>query len=166
MRVLVFLLLFVCNTVFGRVPVISDFTLNGPIIHGNNANILLSGTFDDTSYNKLNTVLNKYRNYNIIIHANSHGGIFKNYNNIVDIMNLIYKHNITWIVGEKSRCYSMCAFAGISSKNVSGILHFHGITINDRLHEDERILNKLKSYNYNINFNTIINKTDLTAIKF
>lgn len=166
MRLLTILLLFICNTGFTKVPVISDFILNGPLIQGKNANILLSGTFDDTSYNKLNTVFNKYRNYNIIIHADSKGGIFTNYNNIVDIMDLIHKHNVTWIVNKKNRCYSMCAFAGISSKNISGVLYFHGISINDRLHEDITILNKLKSYNNSIDFNTILNKKEFTAIQF
>lgn len=165
MRYLIILLL-LCNTSFSRVPVISDFQLNGPIIQDNNANVLLSGTFDDTSYDKLNKLLNQYKNYNIIIYANSNGGIFRNYNNIVDIMDLIHKHNVKWVVGEKARCYSMCAFAGVASKKVSGVLHFHGVTIDNVLYKDENILNRLMSYGYNINFNSIVNKTDLTAIKF
>jgi hypothetical protein len=165
MRVLILLLL-LCNTSFSRVPVISDFQLNGPIIQYNNANVLLSGTFDDTSYDKLNKLLNQYKNYNIIIYANSNGGIFRNHNNIVQIMDLIHNHNITWIVSGKARCYSMCAFAGVASKKVSGVLHFHGVTIDNVLYKDENILSRLKSYGYNINFNSIVNKTDLTAIRF
>lgn len=181
MRVLVVLLLLICNTSFSKVIVLRDFTLDGPIIQGNNANILLSGTFDDSSYNDLYKVLNKYSNYNIIIHANSNGGMFKDSNSIVNIMDLIHKHNVTWIVGKKSRCYSMCAIAGISAKNVSGVLYFHGVhndihynnSLNRVVHKEinieanEKVLNKLQKYGYNsFDFKDILNKTEFTAIRF
>jgi len=181
MRLLVVLLLLICNTSFSRVIVLRDFALDGPIIQGNNANILLSGTFDDSSYNDLNKVFNKYNDYNIVIHANSNGGIFKDYSSIIKIMDLIHKHNVTWVVGEKSRCYSMCALAGISSKNVSGVLHFHGVhndihynnSLNKIVHKqinteaNEKVLNKLHQYGHNnLDFKNILNKTEFTAIRF
>ena len=175
------ILLLICNISFGRGIVLRDFALDGPIIQGNNANILLSGTFDDSSYNDLYKVLNKYSNYNIIIHANSNGGMFKDSNSIVNIMDLIHKHNVKWIVGEKAHCYSMCAIAGISAKNVSGVLNFHGFH-NYTLHENnlkkivlkeintevnEKILNKLHQYGYNnFYFKEILNKKEFTAIHF
>lgn len=180
MRYLIILLL-LCNTSFSRVPVISDFQLNGPIIQDNNANVLLSGTFDDTSYDKLNKLLNQYKNYNIIIYANSNGGIFKDYSSIIKIMDLIHKHNVKWVVGEKARCYSMCAIAGMSAKNVSGVLYFHGvhndIHYNNSLNKivqkeinveaNEKVLNKLHQYGHsNFDFKEILNKTEFTAIRF
>lgn len=180
MRYLIILLLY-CNISFSKVIVLRDFTLDGPIIQGNSANIMLSGTFDDSSYNDLSKVLQKYSNYNIIIHSNSNGGIFKDYNNIIKIMDLIHSYNIKWVVGEKARCYSMCALAGISAKNVSGVLYFHGVQniihYNNNLNKivvgeinveaNEKVLNKLHQYGHNnFNFKEILNKTEFTAIHF
>lgn len=181
MRILIILILLICNTSFSKGIVLRDFTLDGPIIRGNNANILLSGTFDDSSYNDLYKVFNKYNNYNIVIYANSNGGIFKDYSNIIEIMDLIHKHNVKWIVGEKAHCYSMCAIAGISAKNVSGVLNFHGF--HNYIHRDnnlkkmiqkeintevnEKILNKLNQYGYNnFYFKEMLNKKEFTAIRF
>jgi len=181
MRVLVVLLLLICNTSFSKVISSRNFTLDGPLIKNNNANIILSGTFDDSSYNDLYKVLNKYSNYNIVIHADSNGGIFKDPNNIINIMDLIHKHNVIWIVGKKSRCYSMCAFAGISAKNVYGILNFHGVhnyvyhsnSLNKivdnqiNIETNKKVLNKLKQYGYNnFDFEDILNKSEFTAIQF
>jgi hypothetical protein len=175
------ILLLICNISFGRGIVLRDFALDGPIIQGNNANILLSGTFDDSSYNDLNKVFTKYNDSNIIIYANSNGGIFKDYNSIIKIMDLIHKHNVKWVVGEKARCYSMCAIAGMSAKKISGVLYFHGvhndIHYNNSLNKivrkeinveaNEKVLNKLRQYGHNnYDFKEILNKIEFTAIHF
>jgi hypothetical protein len=75
----------------------------------------------------------------------------------------------------------MCALAGISAKNVSGVLNFHGVhndihynnNLNKVVHKqinieaNEKVLNKLQQYGYNnFDFKDILNKIEFTAIRY
>ena len=161
---------------------ISNFQLNGPLIDKNsNYHILLSGTFDDTSYKKIKDKLDLYKDKTIYIHAKSNGGIFNNRNTITQLMELVHGYdNIVWM--SKGHCYSACAIVGASSKSVQGVLSFHAVTTArysyirpgfnithdtiDTIH-NEKILNLLVEYGNDRNsLEKALSNKELTKINF
>jgi len=186
--VLIFFLLFITNnsskaqtTLFQAISEIetSNFQLNGPIIKKSEDNrysghIMLSGTFDQTSYKKLKTVLDGHKTKRIYIYANSQGGIFSDRETIITLMKLIHSYdNIIWI--SNGRCVSACAVIGASAKSTSGILTFHstllisnqGKKIIMDKETNNKILNLLVSYGLNKEvFEKVLFSNKDTSIKF
>ena len=181
--IIFFLLL--TDSVSGNSPLIlSNFQVDGPLIEkaGEDryvGHILLSGTFDDTSYRKIKDKLDSHKDKTIYIHAKSNGGIFHNHDSITQLMQLVHSYdNIVWM--SKGHCYSACAIIGASSKSVQGILSFHAVTtasyirpgfnitngVIDTSH-NEKILNLLVEYgNDRDSIGRALSSNRLTPIQF
>ena len=128
---------------------ISNFQVDGPLIDkDSNYHILLSGTFDDTSYRKIKNKLDLYKDKTVYIHAKSNGGIFNNRDNIIRLMELVNSYdNIVWI--SKGRCYSACAMIGASSKSVYGVLSFHAVSRASYIRPGFMVTNEIIDKEYN-----------------
>jgi len=147
--VIIFFLLLTDSDLSKSQVIISDFQLNGPLIDKNSKyHILLSGTFDDSSYRKIREKLDLYKDKKIYIHAKSNGGIFHNQNSITQLMELVHGYNnIVWI--SNGHCYSACAIVGASSKSVEGILSFHAVSSSSYIRSGVNITNGVIDASHN-----------------
>ena len=169
---LLFSLLLVCNSAFAvNIDDYIDpykFRVMGPLQYEGTYVIMIDGTFDKDSYDKIKTALDSTQNKPTIIYAESFGGYA---NDIVKTADAIHNHgNVTWIVKEGSFCMSACAMVALGAKNIDGILHFHAITYSDTNNVNVNMTNSvvamLKSYKKDINLVKATSSKRMSYIKF
>lgn len=81
------------------------------------------------TYQKIEEVLERCKHDQIIVRADSDGGLA---NPLIKTMDKISRHgNVMWIVEPNGVCISACAWLAIASRSIKGKLYFHGITTED-----------------------------------
>ena len=89
----------------------------------------LNGRVDYSTYRDLTEVIEKCPNQQIVVNANSWGGVA---GPLLSMMDRINQHNrVVWVVEDEDTCASACAWMGIAASNIKGTLLFHHITRSD-----------------------------------